>query len=335
MKKFFVSCFAFTALFASPALAQFAHFNEMPSEITRGAAVFNRPEGTLIIPRSSLSQGPEAGNIAHTNTRMFVPTGLARTNGPGPDATGKPPYSGYIYNTPATLNCIYYLGGNGNGCKPDTFVTNATGGSKVIVIVDAYHYPHALTDLTKYSKQFGLPAPTSSNFQQVNLAGNTTNDGWGSEAALDIQMAHAMAPSAKIILVEAKSNNNSDLDAAIVKANSLITNGGEVSMSWVSDEYSSEASDFTHFTKSKVVYFASTGDTISPSAPAVLQNVVAVGGTSIIRDGSKNFTGETSWTDAGSGYSSYILRPSFQPVSVGTYRGIPDISAVADPNTGV
>src|SRR5215470_14774396 len=125
--------------------------------------------------------------------------------------------------------------GPGGGMTPDQirafYGMPTTGGSGTIAIVDAFDYPTALNDFNVFSTQFGLPTETSSNaldpnnkvFQVVYAAGTKprVNCGWAQEAALDIEWAHAMAPSAKIVLVEAASNSNTNLFAAVDVASSL------------------------------------------------------------------------------------------------------------------
>ena len=125
---------------------------------------------------------------------------------------------------------------------------------------------------------------TAANFQVIYAAGvrPPVDSGWRIETALDTQMAHALAPKAKIILVEAASNSFAHLlQAERIAANAVAAaGGGEVSNSWGSAEFGSETtSTYTSpFTKPSVVVFASSGDTPQPSYPAVLSNVVAVGG---------------------------------------------------------
>jgi subtilase family serine protease len=260
--------------------------------------------------------------------------------------------SGYYAETPASLACLYGLVTVTSGCNPVTLTTVATGGSKAIAIVDAYDYPTALTDLTAYSRQFGLPTPTSATF---TVAYQTTAkprpdpdcayyggwDCWATESALDIEMAHAMAPSAHIYLVEANSSNNSDLYAAVTKAIALVkaAGGGEVSMSWGGSEFSTEAKSDSTFSGANVVFFASSGDSEGTIYPAVSPNVVAVGGTTISRNPSNlNYQGEITWEDTGGGYSTYEPRPSFQgsiSTLVGSSRGVPDVAAVGNPRSGV
>ncbi len=110
-------------------------------------------------------------------------------------------------------------------------------------------------------------------------------------------------------------------------------------MSWGGSEFSSETSYDSHFTTSNIVYFASSGDTGGVTIyPGVSPNVVSSGGTTIHRDSSGNFTGETGWSGSGGGPSKYEPRPGYQSAIfaiVGSQRGVPDFSFDADPNSGV
>jgi kumamolisin len=317
----------------SPAIAD-------PGNLFDGAqSIPSRQGRTIVIPASSLAGPDDQGVRATTNVRFVIP---ATTAVQKPAVSG-PPFSGYNFETPASLACIYILGQQASGCNPNTVTVVAQGGSRAIAIVDAYHYPAAMADLTTYSKQFGLPVPTASSFQTVYASGRqpARNLGWELEEALDIQMAHAMAPNAKIYLVEAASNSLSNLLVAVDKGAQLVAaaGGGEVSMSWGSSEFSNETAYDSHFQKSGVVFFASTGDSPGVSWPSVSANVVAVGGTSLARQLTTfAFLYHASWSDAGGGNSSYVMLPNYQSsISglVGTMRGVPDIAAVADPNTGV
>lgn len=307
-----------------------------------GSALAQNAPPNIIIPESSIVRPEDAGLRAHTNTQI-----LNDPNAVVPDLYGAnpqlPPGAGF-YETPASLACIYGLVPKTLGCNPQKVTKNVTGGSKVVAIVDAFDDPTALSDLATYSKQFGLPAVNNSNFQVVYASGTKPpfDPGWQQEEALDTQMVHALAPKAKIILVEAASNSFADLLQAEKVAANLVASagGGEISNSWGSMEFAAERTPAfkTPFTKAKVVFFASTGDAETPSYPAVLPNVVAVGGTSVLRDSAGNFLSESSWTEAGAGPSVFVPRPAFQSTVqtiVGTQRGVADISADADPNTGV
>ena len=224
---------------------------------------------------------------------------------------------------------------------------NPTGGSRAIAIVDAYHYPTAMSDLAVFSAQFGLPAPTTANFQVIYADGRRpqVNSDWNIEEALDIEWAHAMAPNAKIYLVEAASAGYADLFTAISKANSLLSSanpsGGEVSMSWGGSEFSSETFYDRYFTQPGVVYFAAAGDSPGVIWPSTSPNVVSAGGTSVSRNPNDGtFLQELAWQSGGGGPSLYETLPSPQiGVSVSsiplTRRGTPDVAADADPSTGV
>jgi subtilase family serine protease len=320
------------------ALGAFAANNAYGEFASRG--------GHVETPASGIEQPEHHGVRAHTNYKMFVPNAgmaSAQTSLEAPAQSGGPPYAGYFYETPASLGCVYQLVPVAEGCNPNTVTTSPSGGSRAIAIVDAYHYPTAMSDLSVFSAQFGLPAPTSANFQVVfaNNRQPQVNADWNIEEAMDIEWAHAMAPSAKIYLVEAASSNFSDLLQAVSVANSLVSSagGGEVSISWGGSEFSGETSYDSSFTQSRVVYFASSGDSPGVIWPSTSPNVVSVGGTSLSRNPTTgNFQGEVAWQLGGGGPSVYETRPSYQSAIlaiVGTQRGTPDVAADADPSTGV
>jgi kumamolisin len=319
-------------------------------------------KGRVVIPESSIERPEDVGYRAHTNTRIFVLADRAKFGatpneyalpdfGPGLTPVG-PPLSGFAFETPASLACIYGLVTKVAGCNPNTFKTNPTGGSKAIGIVDAYRYPTAMADLNAFSTQFGLPNVTSTNFKVV-FAGGTggcagpqpvadPTGGWEGEQALDVDMAHGMAPAAKIFLVEAQSSSLNDLLVAEDCATKQVAaaGGGEISNSWGGAEFNTETSRDSHFVHSGIVYFASTGDSAGTQWPSVSTNVVAVGGTTTrrINSGSTfgNFISEAAWEDGGGGLSLYESRPSYQSVlPAASHRLVPDVSSDANPNTGV
>jgi subtilase family serine protease len=303
--------------------------------------------GHAVTPESSIEQPEHVGFRAHTNFKFYVPAdGMAARQGSPeaiPQASG-PPFKGYFYETPASLACVYKLVPSSDpGCNPNTVTANTTTGSRAIAIVDAYHYPTAISDLAVFSAQFGLPAPTSSNFQVVYASGRQprVNADWNVEAALDIQWAHAMAPHARIYLVEAASSSFADLLNAVSVANSLLTSasGGQVSMSWGGSEFSAESFYDGYFTQSGVVYFASSGDNPGVIWPAASRSVVSVGGTSLSRNPNTGaFQRELAWQSGGGGASLYESLPSFQigvPGVPQIRRATPDVAADADPSTGV
>ena len=229
--------------------------------------------GSIVIPDSSRpSTGSGGVPRPHTHSMRFVPVAAIH-----PDDG-----NGTFYETPASLACVYRQGPMPYGCVPGSVTTVASGGSKTIAIVDAYDHPNIARDLAYYSSYFGLPAPKIQVvFASGTRPGQDPTGGWESEEAIDVEMAHALAPNARIVLVEAATPD--DLFTAVDVASNLVAQagGGEVSMSWGSGEFSSESSYDTHFQKPGVVYFASTGDDPGTQYPSVSPYVVAVGGTSI------------------------------------------------------
>ena len=281
------------------------------------------------VPSSSIPRSTDRGLNAHTNHLIL-----------------RGPFRGNVVDIDANSSGrIFAPSGYGPNAIRSAYNLASTGGSGAHAIVIAYHYPNARRDFNTFSTQFGLPTEGSSNqasssntrFQVVyqGTKAPSANVGWNQEAALDIEWSHAMAPSAKIFLVEANSNNFNDLNAAIKKAATL-PGVRSVSMSFGADEFSGETNFESNFVQPGVVFFASTGDTGGQhSWPALSPKVVAVGGTSL--NSSAGLWSESAWTGTGGGISSYFARPAYQnavQTIVGAKRGSPDISAVADPNTG-
>jgi len=298
------------------------------------AAQSRAPHGRVMAPGSSIAHASDTGLRAHTHLQVFVPE---QTVTP----FAGPPFSGLGFETPASLACVYSLVPRTNSCNPNLVFANPTGGFGAIALVDAFHYPTALTDLQTFCSQFGLTAP---NLSVVFAAGvkpaQDPSGGWELEAALDLEWAHAMAPAARLFLVEAKSNSFSDLLAAERVAGNLVASagGGEVSNSWGSNEFSGETSFDSNFTTAGVVYFASSGDQPGVQYPAASPNVVAAGGTTTARNPfNANFLSERSWELAGSGFSAFEARPVYQDIIqsiVGARRGVPDLSFDSNPVTG-
>src|SRR5579863_3248027 len=205
-------------------------------------------QGGVIVPDTSLESPFDIGVSSHTNHLLRIrPSGKGTTgNGSGPGGTMAPSDFQKYYAIPA---------GTGSGA---------------IALVVAYDYPNALNDFNTFSGLFGLPQETSSNatlssnrtLQVVYATGSRprSNSGWSQEAALDIEWSHAMAPGAKIFLVEARSSQNTDLLDAVAKAATL-PGVAQISMSWGGSEVSTEASNDGYFTKPGICFFAASGDT--------------------------------------------------------------------------
>ena len=302
---------------------------------TMAAAQAGRVGGKIIVPNSSIERSSDIGRFAHTHILGFLPAETMRN-----EQTGGPPYAGYAYETPASLACVYGLVAAVTGCNPNTAKTVPTGGARMIALVDAYDAPNAASDLAKFSSQFGLPA---ASFQVVYASGTKPayDMGWEFEESLDVQWAHAMAPSAKIVLVEAASSSFTDLMTAEDVASKMVNaaGGGEVSNSWGGSEFSGETSYDSHFVKAGVVFLASAGDSPGTSWPSTSPNVVSAGGTTVRRNPSTDaFIAEAPWDSAGGGSSVVEARPTYQSAiasTVGSYRGGPDLSFDSNPVTGV
>jgi subtilase family serine protease len=254
-----------------------------------------------------------------------------------------PPFLGYFFETPASIACVYRLVSHPTpGCDPDVTTHNPSGGSGAIAVVDAYDDPNAAADLATFSTQFGLPpADLTVVFSTGTRPALDPSGGWELEESLDIEWAHAMAPNARIFLVEAPSNNLGDLLNAVILASNLVAanGGGEVSMSFGSGEFLNETQYDFVFTTRGVVYLASAGDNPGVGWPSASPNVVSAGGTTISRDSDTGvFLSENAWQDTGGGPSQVEPRPHFQDriaYIVGAVRGTPDLSFDANPNTGV
>ncbi|MFG2885336.1 putative Ig domain-containing protein [Streptomyces sp. NPDC048297] len=224
----------------------------------------------------------------------------------------------------------------------------STGGSGLTVaIVDAYNDPNAESDLATYRSQYGLSACTKANgcFKQVSQTGSTTslppNDtGWAGEEALDIDMVSAVCPNCNIILVEATSPTDADLGTA---ENEAVALGAKVvSNSWGGSEASSQTTEDTQYFKHPgVAITVSSGDSAyGAEYPATSQYVTAVGGTALTTASNSRGWSESVWKTSstegtGSGCSAYDPKPSWQTDTGCTKRMEADVSAVADPATGV
>ncbi len=207
------------------------------------------------------------------------------------------------------------------------------GVGQTVAVVDAYDDPNAASDLSFYRSQYGLPACTVANgcFTKQSLT-SQTNAGWASEESVDVDMVSAICPNCKILLVEAASANIADLSAAEKYATA---HADYVSNSWSGNE--GTKSYDADYKVSCGAIVAATGDGGNNSIaqwPAVLPNVIGVGGTSLT---STSPRAETAWLRAGSGCSKVYAKPSYQTgLTTGcAMRAQADAAAVADPHTGV
>ena len=291
------------------------------------------PRGRVMSPASSIAHPGDRGVRAHTHLQVFMPEDAMPFAGP--------PFSGLGFETPASLACVYSLVPRTSSCNPNVVTAIPTGGFGAIAVVVAFHDPTALADLQTFSTQFGLKVPNLTVvFANGTKPAQDPSGGWELEAALDLEWAHAMAPDAKLFLVEARSSSLNDLLVAESVAGNRVASagGGEVTNSWGSDEFAGETSFDSVFTTPGVVYFASSGDQPGVQYPAASPNVVAAGGTTTARNPlTANFLSERAWDLGGSGFSAFEPRPVYQDVIqsiVGSRRGVPDLSFDSNPVTG-
>lgn len=339
-----------------------------PPAVTAPGPAIVKHEGTVIVPESSIVRPEDAGIRAHTNYKIFVPAGKTQAQ-VSPDTT----FGEY----PASISCLYGMGPSYAGCAPANNGLVATGGWGGIALVDAFDQPNMGSDLKFFDSFFLLPA---ANFTKVyanssfgTLAGLTAScsgkpagdTGWGLEESLDVEWAHAMAPNAKLFLIEACSNSYNDLLYAEYVAGIKVSGvgGGDISNSWGSGEFSTEtgsstAADnfFYRYYWQNITYFASAGDAgWGAQYPSSSPWVVSAGGTTINRDANGNFVSESCWGGSGGGVSAYEVAANppnniyngmgawanFQyGLSAGypfsnAARQTPDLAADADPASGV
>jgi hypothetical protein len=214
------------------------------------------------------------------------------------------------------------------------------GAGETIAIVDAQDDSNIQADLNTFDAQFNLPNTTVVRVSQTggtNYPAPDSTGGWELEESLDVEWAHAMAPQATIMLVEANSANDTDLLAAVDYA---AAHANVVSMSWGGSEFSGETSSSyeNHFIHAGVTFVASSGDSGAPvSWPASSPNVVAVGGTTLTLNANNNWLTESGWSGSGGGPSGYESQPAYQSGVVSqtsTARANPDVAYGASPSNG-
>ena len=237
------------------------------------------------------------------------------------------------------------------------------GAGQTIYIVDAMHNPNAAAELAIFNQKFGLPGCTTKTIAtnaalplpaapasgcELSIVYSTPsntmtatapayNSGWAMEIALDVQWAHATAPLARIVLIEAPDASINSLLGAVRLAN--LMGPGVVSMSFGAAEGNWTASVDSAFTGKNMSYLAATGDSGSGvSWPSVSPNVLAVGGTTLSYSGS-GARSEAAWSGTGGGISAYTALPNYQTVNVPGLtnllrRNVADVAFNADPATG-
>jgi len=286
----------------------------------------------------SRAAGP---NHAHCDARVRTDV---PARGAHPARAGQPQPAAALGNNgaydPAYLQSAYNLAG---------LVQAGAGRNQVVAIVDAYDSPTAEFDLAKYRSFFGLSAlPTCSTWpsptaclRTINQNGATsplpaTDTGWAAEIALDLDMVSAICPNCSILLVEANSTSYFDLTTGVNKA---VSEGANVvSNSYGGGEWSGETGLDDAYNHPGRALTVSSGDAGFGTAwPAASPYVTAVGGTTLnqaTNTGTRDGT-ESAWSGSGSGCSAYEPKPGWQKDVLCSNRTVADVSAVADPNTGV
>lgn len=266
--------------------------------------------------------------------------------------------------TPAQIRAAYGL-----PALPSSFTglsaTQAAqlGAGQTIYIVDAQHNPNVAAELAAFNSKFSLPtcttktiattaslplAAASSSACELSIVYSTAtggmtssaptyDSGWATEIALDVQWAHATAPLARIVLIEAASASYDNLLGGVRLANNM--GPGIVSMSFGGSETSGLTSADSVFSVASMSYLAATGDSgAGVSWPSVSAKVLAVGGTTLTYTGS-GARSEVVWSSTGGGVSQYVATPSYQSTAVpgmgtATRRTVADVAFNADPNSG-
>jgi len=230
--------------------------------------------------------------------------------------------------TPAEIKRIYNL--------------PSSGGQGTIAIIDAYDDANIESDLAVFDGRYGLAVCTVRNgcLEKHKMASSTAaNSGWALETSLDVEWAHAIAPQAKILLIEAKTPSGSNLLDGIDYAASR-KDVVAVSISWGGPEFPEETSLDAHFSgASHAVFFAASGDEgAGVEWPAASPQVVGVGGTSLELFKEGTFISESAWSGSGGGVSKYEPEPDYQRAynipKAGGHRAVPDVAYNADPKSG-
>ena len=297
--------------------------------------------------------------LTDEGVQAFLASG-GRVHALAASAAAKP--AAAVVYTPAQIRAAYrlpVLPASTTGLT--TTVAAGLGAGQTIYIVDAYAHPNALADLAAFSKKFGLPtctafsvATTAKALPAVGSgcsvtvlysAANATltgkapayNAGWAQETALDMQWAHAIAPLARIVLIESADASLAGLSNAVAVANRF--GAGAVSMSFGAGEGSWVTGSDGSFRGAGMSYLAATGDSGAAVAwPAASPFVMAVGGTTLQATGSTR--SEVVWPGTGGGISAYVPLPSWQAAlslvgqSPVKHRAVADLAFNADPSTG-
>ncbi|RAR79731.1 hypothetical protein AX018_102553 [Paracidovorax anthurii] len=319
-------------------------------------------------PLRPRSQAVEAGLAGLPTGGLTLERIEAARSGAGPAPEGRVDAlaSGVVTTyTPAQVRAAYGLPAlPAAGATPTAQQAAQMGAGQTIYLVAARHGPNVAAELATFNQKFGLPtcaakvlpattalplaAPAATAGCELWVAYATTagglsatapayDAGWATEIALDVQWSHAIAPAARIVLIEAPDPSVSSLAAAVRLANAM--GPGQVSMSFGAAEGAWTPGLESTFTGTRMGYLAATGDSgAGVTWPAVSSGVLGVGGTTLTYGGTGSRS-EVAWSSTGGGTSAYLPTPAYQQSGlpgVGTVarRTVADVAMNADPTTG-
>ncbi len=315
----------------APGNSAFGHSHKVCADVSPGFARCHSYQRDDLAPTHLASDGKPHPAPSPTIAPAPSPTpvGTPTPIGNVPPCTRVAGVNGF---QPCELRTAYNL----------TTIAASNGGTSTVAIVDAYDDPNAESDLATYRSTFGIAPCTTANgcFRKVNQSGAqgpypTANASWGQEISLDLDMASAICPNCRILLVEGNSNSNTDLAAAVDEAAAL----GATSISNSYGSAENTAFDSHYNSHPGIAITASSGDSgYGTQSPASAIDVIAVGGTALTAGGTRpGGYSETAWSGAGSGCSTANAKQTWQSQisACGSFRAEADVAAVADPNTGV
>ncbi len=228
------------------------------------------------------------------------------------------------------------------------YKNNICGQNLTVAIVDAYGDRNIIYDLNSFDALYSLP-PASISFYYPYGQPSKTNSSWSLETATDIEWFHAIAPKAHIDLIVLPGPAVGYLQGGVNYTVNNISSVNEISMSWGIAETQLSAglvnsynTAFQTATREGINVFAASGDAgaydgtkvLTVNFPASDPNLTAVGGTTLSY--SNGVFSQTAWDKTGGGYSQYFNEPSYQTEAgiKSPTRGVPDISAIANPDVG-
>jgi subtilase family serine protease len=244
------------------------------------------------------------------------------------------------------------------------------GSGQTIIVVGAYRHPAALANLRTFDRLFGVPDPTPAGFltidgPAVSASGSGDVNGWGVETSLDVEWAHAMAPGARIVLVQAASDDDANIAAALAQVipqypGAIISQSFGEPESLAGEAFAELRADYEAATALGDTLLASAGDngatftslvgTASPtqaSYPASDPLVTGVGGTEGLPAGNGllvngHYGAEQVWNEpaidsstGGAPSALFAAPPWLRSASPFKTRAVPDVAYNAAVNGGV